>query len=154
MVSPLCCLSKPNIGKNIWKQELYDLFKCASTHCHDVLIIGNLNCNILQPDQNPDGKDLLDLCDLFDLDSLINEPTRISSTSNNKRRFLTSGTLEPHVSDHLLIYTVMKVSTSFKRSSKITSRSYKNYVKTTFISDLSAVTFHITSIFDDPDDKA
>ena len=122
-----------------------------------------INCDILHSDPKLDGKDLLDLCDIFDLDCLIKEPTRITSTSeslidviltNNKRRFLSSATVEPHVSDHQLVYTVMKAKASFKRSRKITCRSYKSYDKEAFVADLAMVPFHVVSIFDDPDDQA
>lgn len=101
-----------------WKEELFKLFEHATSACEDILVLGDLNCDILRPlDNGGEGRHLLDMCDIFSLDCLINEPTRLTTTSqtvtdvlltNNKRRFLTSGTLEPHISDHRLIYTVIR----------------------------------------------
>ena len=105
---------------------------------------------------------LISVCDIFDLHCLINQPTRITPISetlidliltNNKKRILSSGTIEPHISDHQLVYTVMRAKSSFKRSRKITCRSFKNYNKDKFEFELSSVPFSISSIFDDPDDK-
>ena len=127
-----------------------------------MLFLGDFNCDILHADNKPEAKELSDLCDIFDLHCLINQPTRITPISetlidliltNNKKRFLSSGTIEPHISDHQLVYTVMRAKSSFKRSRKITCRSFKNYNKDKFEFELSSVPFYISSIFDDPDDK-
>ena len=129
----------PSIRRSIWTQELYKLLEYASSCCDDLLLLGDLNCDLLQPDKNgSEGRDLLDLCDIFNLECLVKEPTRVTPTSktlidviltNNKGRFLSTGTLEPHISDHRLIYTVMRISPARKRSRKITCRSYKAYDK-------------------------
>ena len=77
--------------------------------CDDLLVLGDLTCDLLQPQNNGgEGSDLLDLCDIFNLECLVNEPTRVTPTSktliyviltNNKGRFLSTGTLEPHISE-------------------------------------------------------
>lgn len=100
------------------------------------------------------------MCEIFNLHCLNDEPTRLTTTSqtlidvlsNNKQRFLVSGTLEPHMSDHRLAFTVMKASHRHKKSMMITSRSYKCYDREKFLSRLSAVPFHVPLIFDDVDD--
>ena len=48
----------------------------------------------------------------------------------------------------------MRISLAHKRSRKVICRSYKAYDKEQFVSDLTAVPFHITPIFDDIDGKA
>ena len=154
----------PSTRRSIWMEDLYKLFEHALSSCDDLLVLGDLNCDLLQPQNNGgEGSDLLDLCDIFNLECLVNEPTRVTPTSktlidviltNNKGRFLSTGTLEPHISDHRLIYTVMRISLARKRSRKVTCRSYKAYDKERFVSDLTTVPFHITSIFDDIDDQA
>ena len=110
-----------------------------------------------------EGRDVLDLCELFNLDSLVKEPTRVTPTSktlidviltNNKGRFLSTGTLEPHISDHRLIYTIMRTSLARKRSRKIICRTYKAYDKERFVSDLTTVPFQVASIFEAFDDQA
>ena len=154
----------PSTRRSLWMEDLYKLFEYALSSCDDLLVLGDLKCDLLHPQNNGgEGSDLLDLCDIFNLECLLNEPTRVSSTSktlidviltNNKGRFLSTGTLEPHISDHRLIYTVMRISLTRKRSRKVICRSYKAYDKERFVSDLTTVPFHITSIFDDIDDQA
>lgn len=58
------------------------------------------------------------MCEVFNLDCLIDEPTRLTTTSM-----------------------------------MITSRSYNCYDREKFLSDLSAVPFHVPFIFDDVDDQ-
>ena len=153
----------PKFKFNMWKDQLYHLFEYATSACEDILVLGDLNCDILHPSNiGSEVRHLLDMCESFNLDCLINEPTRMTTTSqtlidvsltNNKRRFLASGTLEPHMSDHRLVFTVMKASHRHKKSMMITRRSYKCYDKEKFLSDLSAVPFHVPFIFDDVDDQ-
>ena len=78
---------------------------------------------------------MLDLCDIFNLECLVKKPTRVTPTSKTlidtmwslpvtKVEFLSTSTLEPHISDHRLIYTVMKISLARKRSREVICRSY------------------------------
>ena len=47
----------------------------------------------------------------------------------------------------------LKFKTPRPRSSFVTTRSYKNYDRNSFIEDLANVPFHIVNILDDPDDQ-
>lgn len=50
--------------------------------CDDLLVLGDLSCDLLQPDKNgSEGSDLLDLCDIFNLECLVKEPIRVTPTS-------------------------------------------------------------------------
>jgi len=110
----------PKFKFNMWKDQLYNLFEYATSACENILVLGDLNCDIFHPSNNGgEGRHLLDMGEIFNLDCLINEPTRLTTTSqtlidvlliNYKRRFLASGTLEPHMSDYRLVFTVMKAS--------------------------------------------
>ena len=46
---------------------------CALSHANNVLFLGDLNCDILHPDHKLKGKDLFDLCDVFNLHALTKE---------------------------------------------------------------------------------
>ena len=90
----------------------------------------------VQPDKNgSEGSELLDLNDIFNLECLVKEPIRVTPTSKTlidtmwslpvtKVEFLSTSTLEPHISDHRLIYTVMRISLARKRSREVICRSY------------------------------
>lgn len=127
-------------------------------------MLGDLNCDLLQPDKHSrEGRDLLHFCDIFDLTCLVKEPTRITATSctlinviltNNRRRLLSTSTLEHQISDHRLIYAAMRASYTRKPPRKNICRSYKCYDKERFFSDLNTVPFHISLILDDINNQA
>lgn len=72
--------------------------------------------------------------------------------TNNKRRALQTGVIDTKISNHSLVYTIMRVTLLRLRSRKIALRSFKNFDRDKFVEDLSAAPFHIEDIFDDPDD--
>ena len=72
----------PTTQRSFWKKELYQLLDCALSLCDELVLLGDLNCDRLQPDKHSkEGINLLDLCDIFDLKCLVKESTRITTTS-------------------------------------------------------------------------
>lgn len=108
-----------------------------------------------------EGQAWLDICDIYDLQNLITAPTRISRTkqscidiiATNVPAFeLQLGILEPGVSDHKLVYTIlnrkaMKSTTIFTKA-----RCFKSFNEKAFNKDLECVPFNVAYIFDDVDD--
>ena len=81
--------------------------------------VGDLNCNMLT--QNNLSKQIHDLSDNMHLSQLIRTPTRITVNSttlidlilvSNNLKSLESGTRSIGLSDHLLIYLVLKEKTT------------------------------------------
>ena len=79
------------------------------------------------------------------LNQLIETPTRITEQSastidllfiNNKHRVAESGVMSAHISDHLLIYCVLKSGVPKGPGKSIYYRSYKHYCKERFLVDL------------------
>ena len=150
----------PSIPKSQWKYELSSLFEAATTLTDYVIFLGDFNCDLLHPDKPPkDGRDLIDLLDVYDFKNLIQSATRTAKTSetlldliltNNKRRILSSGVVDVHVSDHSLVYTVLRASSPRSRSRKI---CLKHFDRDRFLSDLHIIPFHVMDVFDDADDK-
>lgn len=76
-----------------------------------------INCDKINPSKNnKQGKCLLDICDIYDLDSLITNPTRISMNkvscldvilTNVSAYIKDSGIMETGLSDHSLVYAVL-----------------------------------------------
>ena len=50
-------------------------------HGNDIIILGDLNCNIL--DDTVDSRTLKELCAIFNLTQLVKEPTRITETKRS-----------------------------------------------------------------------
>ena len=112
-----------------------------------------------------DSKDsghLKDLLEVYGLKSWVKLPTRIGKTSstlldliltNNTRRIFSSGVVNADISDHSLIYTILRTTAPRLRSRKIQLRSVKNFDQDLFLRDFHNVPFHVMEVFDDIDDK-
>ena len=109
-----------------------------------------------------DSGHLKDLLEVYGLKNLIKLPTRIGKTSstlldliltNNTRRIFSSGVVDAHISDHSLIYTILRTTAPRLRSRKIQLRSLKNFYQDLFLRDLHNVPFQVMEVFDDIDDK-
>ena len=135
----------------------------ATTLSNDVIFLGDFNCDMMEPNKPPmDGRDLCDLLDIYNLKNLITSPTRITKTSktlldliltNNKKRILSSGVVDVQISDHSLVFTILRLSAPRLQSRKIYARSYKNFNPNIFLEDLQNVPFHVMDVFDDVEDK-
>ena len=97
-----------------------------------------------------EGWCLLDVCDLYDLDSIINVPTRISKTRQSYLDVIltiasalikSSGVLEPGLSNHWLVYAVLNSKLLLPKSEMVTQRSMKQFNQKAFLEDLSKVPF-------------
>ena len=123
----------PNIPKSQWKLELSSIFDAATTLSNDVIFLGDFNCDMMKPNKPPmDGRDLCDLLDIYNLKNLITSPTRITKTSktlldliltNIKKRILSSGVVDVQISDHSLVFTILRLSAPRLQSRKIGNRT-------------------------------
>ena len=109
----------PSVDNVPFTSDMYSLLDKATSQSNNIICLGDLNCDISNPldnNNNNKGRCLLDICDIYDLDSLNNSPTRKSSQrsscldvilTNVPGYFRESGTLEVGLSDHYLVYTVL-----------------------------------------------
>ena len=152
----------PSVDNNTFKRELCDLLDEVNSLSDNVIFTGDLNSDILHPlDNHKEGQCLLDMCDIYDLDSLINVPTGISKNrescldvilTNVPAFAKDSGVTHTGLSDHDLVYTVLKTRHMRSKAETITKRSFKTFDKDSFQADLSIVPFSVSYVFDDPDD--
>ena len=112
-------------------------------------------------DNNIKGRSLRDIYGIYDLDSLNNSPTRISSQRSScldviltyiPSHFRESGIFEVGLSDHYLVYTVLNKKLPQPKAESIRVRSFKDFDEGYFCSDLSLVPFSTAYVFDDPED--
>ena len=126
-----------------------------------MLVRGDLNCDLLQPDKTALRVEICWICVTFlTWDYLVKEPTRVTATSetsidlvltNKRSRFLTTGILEPHINDHNLFHTVMKACHSQTiKDADVTNHMIWNDSFPTWLT----VPFHVASIFEDVNDQA
>ena len=98
---------------------------------------------------------------MSDLDSIINEPTRISATKEscldviltNAPAFVRkSGVIETGLSDHSFVYAILNSKILHPKPETAVKRSLKHFDQERFLDDLNKVPFSTAYIFDDVDD--
>ena len=102
-----------------------------------IITLGDLNIDRLKRNLSTDGKILIDLEDVFDLTCLINEPTRVTPTSqtlvdviltNKPESTPFAGVTDFGLSDHriVLLYVLLKSKVKRHTAKMISFRSVKN----------------------------
>ena len=127
-----------------------------------MIFVGDLNCDIIHPLQNnKQGKRLLDICDIYDLDTLITNPTRISTNkasclddilTNVPAYTIDSSIIGTGLSDHSLVHVVLNTKLLCPKAETVVRRSFKNFEQETFLRNLNSVPFSVSYVFDDSDD--
>ena len=162
-IAILCAYKPPSVDNATFSKELSAMFDEALSFSDTVICTGDLNSDILHPlADKKEGRCLLDVCDVYDLDSIINIPTRISKTrgknlaakglTNASALIKLSGALEPGLSDHKLVYAVLNSKLLLPKADMVMKRSMKQFNQEAFIEDLDKVPFSTAYVFDDPDD--
>lgn len=120
-------------------EELNNICNWAAFHNKTVILLGDLNLDRLKPNTK-EGKLLLDMEEEQELECLINVPTRIGTISTNTSRtlidilltnqpelFRYSGVVDPELSDHKLIYGILKEKVTAHKNKIITYRCVKKF---------------------------
>ena len=162
MKSILVCATyrPPDCSETRFANDLMEKYTMALTYGKDIFIVGDLNCNMLK--DNQDAKVLKDLCSSLNLKQLINTPTRVTSQSStlidliitsNTTLVVESGVLENHISDHFLIFTVLKLKKPKLQPKVVTARNYKYYNPEKFLKDLAQIPWCNNLLLDDVNEK-
>ena len=135
-------------------EELDTALSCISLEA-EVILLGDFNVNFLATKNDASRalkRKLLSLTSMYNLEQLIDKPTRITENSstlidrlfaNNNHRIVSSGVLHVNLSDHSLIYCVVKAGVRRAPGRVIEYRSYKTYSKQSFLADLVHVNFDL-----------
>ena len=149
----------------LFENELSEICNWASLQSNFVVAMGDLNLDRMRPDK-PEGKLLLDLEVEQCFECLITKPTRTGKSrtkttntlvevllSNRPELFQCAGNYYPCLSDHALIYGILKYKGNPNRSKVITFRSYKNFDPEDYKQLLSSAPWHVGQLFDEIDDQ-
>ena len=88
-----------------------DKYTQALTFGKDILVAGDLNCDMFKP-CSPEANALLDLCNSVNLTQLIKEPTRVTENSSTLIDVIMTSSnyivedsrvVVSHISDHFLL---------------------------------------------------
>ena len=143
------------------EEEINDICHWASFQKQTIVIVGDLNMDRLRPD-SAEGKILTDLEEVNNLKCLITKPTRITVHSqtlldvlltNSPELFVKSGTFDPGLSDHYMVYGEMNEKVHKHKTKVITYRQMKNTDFDQLNHDLQEAPWHVGDIFTDVDDK-
>ena len=126
------------------------------------LLLGDINCNYLASTTDTQLTQLKQLSTVYQLTQLINEPTRVTSTSrtlidviltNEPSRIMSSGVMHFGISDHSLVYTVRKFAIPSKNTHKyVTTRSFKDFNANAFRDEIKFMDWNSVENCYTPDD--
>ena len=115
----------------------------------EIFVVGDLNCDMLRKVRKlmllmiyaghcitSESSTLIDIIMTSD-DSLVTE----------------SGVEEIHISDHFLVYSILKLKLPKPAPIYVTARSYKHYVPERFVNDLWQMPWFENALIDDINDK-
>lgn len=133
--------------------EFEDSLSNYSILSDHTVCMGDFNVNLLHMHDNKTTK-LIDLLQTYNLEQIINEPTRISDSSSLIDLIIVShecpikrrGVIGNNFSDHLGIYCVLNLRTNHRITRQFRVRSYKNFNLELFLEDLYAIPWY--TIFD------
>ncbi|CAB4002993.1 Hypothetical predicted protein [Paramuricea clavata] len=157
----LCvCYRPPDSPVSCFTNNFMDNYIKALTFGKDIIIAGDLNCDLLKTAQ--EAKALNDFCHCLNLTQLIDKPTRVTSRSStlidvmmtsNKDLIAEIGVLETYISDHFLVYCSLKLKLIKPHPICITARSYKHYDRNQFLCDLACIPWHENLFVENVNDK-
>ena len=126
-------------------------------------LLGDLNCDLSFTVLDHGSRLLVDIANLFSLTQLIEEPTRITSSSstlidhiftNSPDKISCAGVSHVSISDHSLIYAYRKLSNNrpTKGHSSVNYRSFKIFDPAKFRHDIENQNWAYVGEFEDPDE--
>ena len=135
---------RPPSADNSYFNKLLECMERLVSSAFDVVFLGDFNLNTLQ--NGPDLTKVSNICDLLNLNQLVDKPTRVTPTSSTFIDLIFLNILDHHIitdvvpltiSDHYLVYTVLNFQTKCNPDKTVLTRSFTSFNKSNFIKDLS-----------------
>ncbi len=126
-----------------------------------VVIMGDLNCNLLNP-SCVEAKVLTDTFSELNMTQLIKDPTRITSHSRSLLDVIMiscplivkdSGVVDIGISDHSMVFCTLKLKAIKPSPTHLYARSLKHYDPNQFVTELSLLPFDMVVSAQDAEDK-
>ena len=128
----VCTVYRPPDAPIDFLESLSKTFVDSLLHGSNVIILGDLNCNLTRGD--PDGQALSDFCSTFGLSQLVKTSTRKNEKSKSlidvalttkENIIYACDVMQSAIIDHSLVSLTLKLKTPRPRISFVTTRSYK-----------------------------
>ena len=128
----------------------------------ELCVLGDINIDLMQEPISANASKLNSILDVYGMDQLITEPTRITNNSqslidlcltNIPSKIIKSGVNHISVSDHALIFMTYKTHFERTGSQLIKTQHLKNFNKENFLRDLEQKLWcDVISTNNDPND--
>ena len=151
----------PSTSTDCFDAEFGDAVISAMSLSKPIYILGDLNCNLLKS-SDPASQALLNFCTSFNLTQMIAEPTRVTKSSatlidvilaSNKNLVRAAKVIPVSISDHDLVYAVLKLNRQRPKPTFITTRSFKKYQHEAFLRNISLIPWSVVDFFDEVNDS-
>ena len=142
--------------------HLENLLKKIDNESKGIYILGDLNCDLIQPNSDNPTKKLQSLLEIYQLSQLIDTATRITMNSSTLiDHFITNEpdkmvvlfyfcVIHAEISDHSLIYGIRKTNINHKNNGNIiTIRSMRKFDEGKFLYDLGMQSWEYVYFFAD-----
>ena len=148
----------PNSDMDLFN-ECETFFQRCDAENKELILVGDLNCDVSKVSLDPHTRQLIFLCSLYQIDQLIDKPTRVTDTSatmidlvltNVKENIHASGVIHLGISDHSLIYAVRKFMLPKTNPGVREIRDYKHFDAELFVEDLSLMPWNEIQQFNNP----
>ena len=158
----ICCVYRaPDVDLSAVISHLRISLANITLDSSDFVLLGDLNVDMMPylRGNKKEKQDILNFASSLDLMQLITEATRVTKTSlidvilvNNNHHISDSGVVSVILSDHYLVYCVLKSGVTKAQLKTIEYRSYKNFGVNSFMADLNFVPWHVIENEDHRDD--
>ena len=148
-------------------EDIYGVLEKAWMKTATIILLGDFNCDLQGIDNttgseiHPKTRRLLTLFQLFDMQNIVNKPTRITLGSSTlidlnvttKPNLINrNGVIPLGLSDHCLVYATLNLKLKRPPPNVVTVRNYKKFQVDQFRDDIIAAPFQVTQVFEDKDD--
>ncbi len=155
-----CSVYRPPNARTAWMEDLSHMLERAFQEAKEVVIGGDFNCNILNPDSTCNK--LAETMSEFNVTQMVSCPTRVTQSSvslidllyaSNPSCFSRVCCKEVGLSDHNIVYGVVAGVVRNQQPSPISIRCYSKCDPETLVSDLNSAPWHVMDSFDEANDR-
>ena len=156
----LGCIYRPPDDYTFY-DKFYNILENTVKNRKNVVILGDFNSDLIA--KGYEGRRLLRILGSHDLHNVIKEPTRVTETTStlldllittDTSKITASGTFDPGLSDHCLIYGIIKLTRSRTSPKYINAKNYKRVNVDRLKHDFSTAPWSAIEAFEDVDDVA
>ena len=150
----------PNSDMNLFNECDVFLQKCESEN-KELVVVGDINCDVMKSPPDAHTQQFNFLSSLYQLEQLINKPTRVTKKSSTlidlvlttmKENISASGVIHVGMSDHSLVYAVRKYVILKHKPTVREVRDYKRFNADGFLWDLAKMPWHVINQYRNPNE--